>query len=919
MNYGKKGAKKRLSSLQAQSYKVKKKVNISIFKGILFCFLACILFVASIGFGVLKGIINSAPDISALDVRPEEYASYVYDSNGNVMNTLVMSGSNRQEVSYDQIPKHLVDAFIAIEDERFFSHNGIDLRGILRAATVGLTSGKFSEGASTITQQLIKNSIFNGGSEKKFADRLERKIQEQYLSVKLEEELSKEQILEYYLNTINLGSNTLGVQAASNRYFHKNVDELTLSESAVIAAITQNPSKYNPITNPENNKTRRKTVLSRMLNQGLINQSDYDTAINDNVYERIQTTSTNTTSQTFSYFTDAVFDEVLSDLMEQYGYTQTQASNMLYSGGLSIYTTMDPSIQAVVDEEINKEENYDFTEYSIEYSLEIKRSNGDVERFNTNDLKTFHNVTLNKPAFKLIFPDDASIESAVNEFKSSILKDGDTIENEVITKTLQPQASMVIMDQSTGHVLALSGGRGKKTGNRVLNRATDSKRQPGSCFKVLTAFAPAIDTAGATLATTYYDAPFSAGNQTFANWWNSQYVGYANIRQGIAYSMNIVAAKALVNTVTPKLGFDYAKDFGITTLVDSLQTDEGVLSDIVPSLALGGLTYGVTNLEITAAYASIENNGIYVEPVLYTKVLDKNGTVILEKTPKTRTVLKETTAALMTAAMEDTINGDSPWKEYGINATGELCKVPNMSVAGKSGSSTNSNDLWFIGYSPYYTAGIWSGYDDSKSLGSGSYHKVIWQKVMERIHEGKEDIGFSQKNQLETARICSKSGLLAIDGVCDSEDSNSVVYDEYFAPGTAPTTYCNRHVQVSVCEKSNHLANEYCPSESVQKKVYLIIDASDMKDHAETDDTKYALPNGLLTSNCHIHSPYFKEDDMDESEENTDYDSTEEDTKEESTKADDDNKENETYSSSPANYSALPFEINTSNTLSTSQ
>ena len=862
MNYGKKGAKKRLSQLQSKTPRINRKINISIFKLILFFFIVCFLFFASIGIGVLKGIINSAPDISALDVKPEEYASYVYDINGNVMNTLVMSGSNRQEVSYEQLPEHLINAFIAIEDERFLYHNGIDIRGILRAATVGLTSGDFSEGASTITQQLIKNSIFNGGSEQTFAERLERKIQEQYLSVKLEKELSKEKILEYYLNTINLGSNTLGVQAASNKYFHKDVSELTLSESAVIASITQNPSKYNPITQPEKNAIRRKTVLSRMLDQGLITRAEYDEALNDDVYSRIQTTSSNSTSQVFSYFTDAVFDEVLNDLMEQYGYTQTQASNLLYSGGLSIFTTMDPDIQAIVDEEVNKEENYDFTEYSIEYSLDVQRSNGTVESFNTNDLKNYHNVTLNKPAFKLIFPDDASIEAAVSEFRNYVLQEGDSIKNEVITKTLQPQASMVVMDQSTGYVVALSGGRGEKTGNRVLNRATNSKRQPGSCFKVLTAFAPAIDTAGATLATTYYDAPYTAGNQTFANWWNSQYVGYANIRQGIAYSMNIVAAKALVNTVTPKLGFEYAEDFGITTLVESLQTENGTLSDIVPSLALGGLTYGVTNLEITAAYAAIENNGIYTEPILYTKVLDKDGKVILEKTPETHTVLKESTAALITAAMEDTINGDSPWKEYGITATGELCKVPNMSIAGKSGSSTNSNDLWFVGYSPYYTAGIWSGYDDSKSLGSGSYHKVIWQKVMARIHEGKEDIGFTQKNQLETAKICSKSGLLAIEGVCDSEDSNSVVYEEYSAPGTAPTDYCTRHVQVSVCKDSNHLANEFCPSSSVEKRTYLIIDANDLKDGATTDDSKYAMPSGLLSSNCEIHSSHLDDESL---------------------------------------------------------
>lgn len=853
MHYSKRKTKMKLRSMNSDIPKIEKKIGVTVFKSILGAFLLCLFIGCSIGLGIVRGIIKNAPDISAIDVAPSGYATNIYDSENNVIQTLVMEGSNRHEAKYNEFPKNLINAFIAIEDERFWTHNGIDIKGIFRAIGVGLSNGQFSEGASTITQQLIKNNVFKGGAEQKFGDLIERKIQEQYLAIKLEEQLPKETILEYYLNTINLGSNTLGVQAASQRYFHKDVSELTLSECAVIAAITQNPTKYNPITKPEKNAERRESVLNRMLNQGLITQAEYDEAIADDVYARIQTTTETTGQTVYSYFTDALINSVMEDLQKKLGYTQTQAHNMLYSGGLSIYTTMDPTIQGIVDEEINNEENYPIVEYSIYYSLSVTHADGTVTSYNETDLKNYHRKNLEKPAFKLIFADDNAIQTAVDEFKAGILKSDDTVTEEVITKTLQPQASMVIMEPTNGHVVAINGGRGEKVGSLSLNRATDSLRQPGSTFKVLTTYAPALDTSGATLATTYYDGPFSADGQQFVNWWNSQYVGYANIRQGIAYSMNIIATKCLVNTVTPTLGFEYAQDFGITSLVDSMKTENGVLTDKITSLALGGITKGVSNLELTAAYATIANEGVYNEPIFYTKILDHNGNILLDNEPESHTVLKKSTATLLTSAMQDTIDGISPWSEYGIEATGNICKVPGMSIAGKSGSTTDSNDVWFVGYSPYYAAGIWSGYDENKALGNGqSYHKLLWQKIMERIHEGKEDIGFPISNDLETAKICSKSGLLAIDGVCDSEDSNSVVYTEYFAKGTAPTEYCNRHVQLKICRSTGQLVTDNCPKEDIEQKVYLIIDPAD--DIAVTDDTLFKMPIGLSDTSCTLHT-----------------------------------------------------------------
>ncbi len=898
MNFGKKKVKERLSKQSSTAPKTQRKVILTIFKSILMIIILVLIAGVCAGYGVVRSILNNAPDIALIDaVKPKGHYSTIYDADGNVMQKLVKEGTNREDVTYDQIPDDLVNAFIAIEDSRFREHNGVDIKGILRAGIVGITTGDFSEGASTITQQLIKNNIFNGGLETNFGDKLERKIQEQYLALKLEEQLDKNTIMQYYLNTINLGNNTLGVQSASKRYFNKDVSDLTLSECAVIAAITQNPSLYNPIRHPDQNKQKRDIVLSYMLQNNMITQEEYDEALRDDVYSRIQITPSDTsTTQVFSYFTDTVFEQVAEDLQNQLGYTETQAYHLLYSGGLKIYTTMDPTIQSIVDKEVNDPDNYPVTQYSMNYSLTLEHNDGTTETYNESNIEEYFKITLGQIKFQLLFDDTETMNACIEQFKEYVVNDSDVIVSETITPILEPQVSMFIMDQNTGHVLALTGGRGEKTGSLTLNRATDSKRQPGSCFKVITTFAPALDSGGATLASTYYDAPYTVDNHSISNWWGDSYVGYANIRQGIAYSMNIIATKCMMDTVSPTVGIDYAEDFGISTLVPE---------DKTPSLALGGITYGVYNSELTAAYAAIANGGVYTEPVYYTKVLDQNGQILLETEPETHTVIKNSTASLLTLAMEDTISGDTPWRSHGIAPTGELCEVPNMSIAGKSGSTTDHNDLWFVGYSPYVTCGIWSGYDESVTLGSeGDYHKIIWQKVMAQIHEGKEDIGFEQSSDLEVATICSKSGQLAVKGVCDQDDG-CVVYEEYFAHGTAPTTKCSRHVSYSICEVSHKLSTSWCPKNLVENRVYTIIDPKDLGDDplnpVITDDVKNAVPYNLNTY-CTIHhepettEPATSETD-DKNKETTDSDSQNE-TKKDSSQNESSSKDNELVSPS---------------------
>ena len=806
----------------------------------------------AVGIGFVRGAIDAAPSLDILDVQPQGYASQIYDADGNLMQTLVMEGSNREEVSFDQLPDDLVNAFIAIEDSRFYEHNGIDLKGILRAAYVGITNGRFSEGASTITQQLIKNNVLQGGYETNMADKLRRKIQEQFLAVKLEDQLdSKETILEYYLNTINLGGNCLGVQTAANRYFGKNVWELTLSECTVLAATTSNPSRYNPLTHPKENAVRRKIVLEKMYEQNFITYDQKNDALDDDVYSRIQTVNNTTSGSTvFSYFTDAVYNQVCDDLQSKLGYSASQSYKLLYSGGLQIYSTMDPSIQSIVDEEVNNADNYisstgsRLLEYSLNYALTVCHADGSESTYTENDLISYFQSEKKQATFANIYASKEDIYRSVREFKASLLISGDSVTSETIIPILEPQESVVVMNQSNGQVAAISGGRGEKEGSLTLNRALHCSRQPGSISMILGTFAPAIDSCGATLASTYYDAPYLSGNQQVLNWWGNPYLGYNNIRQAITYYMNVIGARCLTSLVSDSTAYDYLELFGLGS---------ADLFEASSSLASTSQSYTVTNEMLTAAFASIANDGIYQKPTYYTKVLDRQGNILLESVPSQTRIIKSSSAALLTNAMEDVISSDSSYYyQYGITPTGTLCQVDSMTLAGKSGTTTSGSDVWFIGYSPYYTCGIWSGYDDSKVLSNGTeYHKTIWQKIMARIHTDLDNKDFIFTDELESAKICSKSGLLAVDGVCNSSSSNASVYTEYFAPGTAPTSYCDRHYALRICTKSGKSATKYCPGDLVVQRVYLHIDDSDLSS-GTTTDSDYLAPSNLQS--CDIHT-----------------------------------------------------------------
>ncbi len=798
MDYRKKSTIAELNRLTSPGRKVSSKLNVWTFRLVLVVFIAIILFGTMAVLGVCKGIIDTAPDIDTIDVSPEGYSTKIYDTDGNVTQTLIGQNANRVYVTLDNVPAHVQNAFIAIEDERFRQHNGIDIKGIIRAAANTLSTKDLSQGASTITQQLIKNTVFEGGSENTDIAKIKRKIQEQYLAVQLENKINKDTILEYYLNTINLGQNTLGVQAASQRYFGKNVNDLTISEAAVIAGITKNPSGNNPISYPENNKERRATVLEYMKEQGYIDEAEYNEALADNVYDRIAEynesyISAKGNEQTSSYFNDALFEQVLNDLKVELGYTETQAYNALYRAGLKIYSTQDRQIQDICDEVTNDSSFYPSnSEYQLSYQLSVISADGTETNYNEQTLKAY--FLKQNPSFNIYFKDKKSAKPYIKEYRKSVVKDTDTITGENINYIIQPQVSFVLMDQHNGHVLALVGGRGKKTGARTLNRASGSLRQPGSTFKILSTYLPAFDTAGMTLASTEVDEKYyyPGTKVQVHNWTGSAYKGTTTLREGIYNSMNVVTVKTLAK-VTPKVAYDYLVNLGITTLVDSRIDKSGkVFSDIQLPMALGGLTDGVTNLELTAAYASIANGGVYTEPVLYTRILDHDGNVLIDKTPVTRQVFKDSTAYLLTSAMEDVIS-------IGTGTAAKFTGI-DMPAAGKTGTTSKDIDLWFEGYTPYYTAGIWGGWDLNKDQVNTTYHKTIWKTIMERVHTEKnlEKKEFDVPDSVSKVSICRICGKLAVEGVCSSYGSEKT---EYFAKDTIPKEYCSCHQTAAIINK----------------------------------------------------------------------------------------------------------------------
>ena len=857
MLYDKETVYRRLQNTKNTGVKFTSRVILHVLKIMFLSLVLALVIAGGFALGTVKGIIDTSPEPDTLNVTPLGIASSIYDTQGNLMETLIQSGSNRDPVAYSQFPADLINAFVAIEDERFWTHEGVDIRGMLRSMASLLLTGHINGGASTITQQLIKNNFFDGGMEKGWGARFIRKFQEQYLAMKLDQEVPKKDILSSYLNSINLGQNCLGVQVAAQRYFRKDVNELTLSECAAIAGITQNPYHYNPITFPEENAKRRLSVLNHMLDQEYIDQARYDEAIADTeaLYARIQENNLiiKENAVPYTYFTDSVITSVLKDLQEDLGYSESDAFTLLYSGGLNIYTTQDPAIQKILDEEVNDPTNYpeDAFKWTFTYQVNATLADGRTVTYTHNTLKRTLDLG------QLLYDSHEEILAVIDQFKKTIFSEKDVVADEKVTYIIQPQLSAVIIDQSNGHVLAVTGGRGEKTTSRSLNRATNTYRSPGSTFKPISTFAPALDSRDFTLSTIIEDIPFTYNGTTIRNWWASDlWMGNCNARQAITYSMNVVSARVFLNTVGIENGFEYLERFGISSLVRSKEIGGKIYTDLGPALSIGALTEGANLLDVTGAYATIANQGMYIEPTFYTKVTDHDGNVLLTKEQDTHRVIKESTAYLVTSAMADSLKESIPFKGTYLTPSSPNAALSNMPASGKSGTSTDgagkSRDYWFVGFTRYYTMGVWSGFDDggislTGNVTENAYHKDVWRETMTRLHEGLPALGFVMPEDVTSARICSISGKLAVPGLCD-HDPNCRIYNEFFTKDTVPTESCDIHVMIRMCRDTNCEATPYCTN--VYEKLYYNMPMPEVI----TLDSEYIYRAGIAPALCTRHT-----------------------------------------------------------------
>lgn len=733
---------------------------------ILLVILFLILIFAGIAIGKVYTMFKEAKlDMAEVAIKHEN--SVVKDINGDIIATL-SGNENRESIKISEMSEYLPKAFVAIEDERFYDHGGVDIkRTIAATAKWGLSKigiGSSSYGGSTITQQMIKN--LTNEKERSW----ERKVKEIARAHYIEQELSKDQILELYLNLIFLGEKTYGVEVASNYYFNKSASELDLAESAFLAGINNTPNSYNPFNNDTEEelakkmdliKRRTKIVLSKMLELEKINQEEYNTAV-AKVDEGLKFEKGTIVENVYSYHTDAAVNEVINELMEKNDWTYEYAKLYVANSGITIYSTQNTNIQNIMQEEF-MQDKYKKTE-------------------------TVNGVTY------------------------------------------ETQAAMTIIDHETGYVVATVGGLGQKT-SFGLNRSTQSPRQTGSSMKPLAVLAPGIEQGIITAGTSFDDVPSYIGNSYVKN--STGYRGLCTTRYAIETSQNVPMAQAILKIGTQN-SIDFLKKMGITTL------DE---RDNYYGLALGGLTKGVTTLEMAGAYACIANDGEYIEPTFFTKVTDKDGNVILETSQEVRTVMSKAAAYVVKEILTQPVK----------SGTATYCAISGMSVGAKTGTTDENFDRWLCGFTPYYTAATWFGYDYNVEVRWNGTNPagLLWSRVMKNAHQGLQSKYFSstKPDGVVTATICKSSGMLATE-FCKQDPRGDWTYTEYFVKGTVPKEQCTCHVSVDICTDTGLLANEHCPNK--ETKVFITRpDADTNTAWQSAKDAQYTL---TIKDNCTTHT-----------------------------------------------------------------
>ena len=828
MDYSQLGKRRNIRKQNPHTARIRNKVGLLSLRITLGLLLVAGFALLGGGFGLYFGILNNAPALQLDMVVPVYRSSVIIDAHTGEELHRLHGGHNHESVTIDQIPLHVQHAFIAIEDERFFEHNGIDIRGIGRAAHRLVSSGgAVTEGASTITQQLIKNMLG------RFDSNFVYKLQEQYLAVHFERflteefgsrQLAKEFILESYLNIINLGRQNYGVQSAALFYYNVNVWELTIAQAATIAAITQNPSRFPPDTRPEANWVRAQHVLDSMLRLGFITEEEHYEAINSDVYATIYRTSAGYTRpliSPFDCFTDALLDSVRDDLMRVHNLTLEMANRHLFTGGLRIYTTQNQEMQRVVDRVFLD----DFYWPESEFTLDVE--------FNFTLYNTITGISRHFQRRRTV-PNMEAAEAWMEEVRNQYMTSQDTITREQALFTPQPQAAFVLLDHHTGHVLALRGVRGERGTNRSFNRATQATRQPGSQLKTIGIFGPAYDLGIMQPATAIEDRPFTlvqAGSEPWspANWW-SGFRGFMTTRHAVYNSANVVSARAVADVNIPHVGvdtmFSYLRNMGITTIVDGA---DGA------AVSLGGMNQGVRLIELAGAYGMVANGGLFNPPVLYSLVLDYYGAVVLENPVNPTRVFRDTAAYLLMHTMRDTMTVGTGTQANWSSASGLRGSI---AVGGKTGTTQQNRDFGFSGSTPYLTASIWIGNDsNARMTNAARVHLPAWRSIMEEIHREFAPRQFERPQGIVTATVCAITGLLPAPGGPTRTD----IFDARFVP----TEVCTMNLSITYCEVHGYLAGPYCPPSALVTR-----------SGAPTADSPGAFPQGVIDGiECMRHTP----------------------------------------------------------------
>jgi len=827
---------------------------------------------AGAAMGLYLGIIRNAPtlDIGGIDTSSVIRTSIIVNAHTGEEMERLHAGHNFEFVPIEQIPLHVRQAFVAIEDERFYEHNGIDLRSIGRAVHVVMTQGGV-QGASTITQQLIKNMLGRFDSD------LVTKLQEQYLAVIFERQLTesfqalgyedprertKDFILESYLNIINLGRQNYGVQAAAWFYFGVDVSELSVAQGAVIASITQNPSRFPPDIRPASNWERTQLVLGNMLRLGFIDEEQFEYAMREEeledgtmlglVYQtifRVEGGNTRPLLSPFDCFTDALLDQVTEDMMREFNLTRDMAQQRIFTGGLTIYATQDRGIQDIVDRAFLDDSHWPGVgqgfSVEVEYHITIRNT--------ITGLRSHHQHMHTANSF-------TAAEEYIHNLQNQLLTTHDVIEAERLFLIPQPQGAFVLLDHHTGQVLALRGIRGEKEGNRVFNRATQAQRQPGSQLKPLV-FVPAFDLGIMQPSTVIDDIPFThiapgAPPWSPGNWWGSAFEGLSTARRAIYRSMNVVSARVIADPSIPHVGIQtfktYLERLGIMTVHEM----DGA------AIILGGMTNGVRLIELTGAYGALANGGYLHRPVLYTKVVDHEGRVILDNRVQPTQVMRATTAYLIIDSMKDTMTSPQGTGSSANFLSAELRR--SIPTAGKTGTSQLNRDLGFTGSTPYFTAGIWMGNDGNHGMprGLSTVHTRIWGHIMEEVHRYLPPRDFERPEAIRTATVCLDSGHLATD-LCRIDPRGNRARSEIFAAGHVPTQSCQVHQQFTFCSEHGMLAGPYCPPETIVTRVGIVrtqpIDHFTESIRDRGIEFPIGVREGLI---CDIHTTNLNVDDL---------------------------------------------------------